>query len=51
MSLRQITPCDISGICPYNAECIGDCEFWCGADEPDDYEDCEEYEDFDDEWG
>lgn len=44
MSLRQITPCDYSGVCPYNAETYGSCEYWCGADEPEDnpedWEDC-----------
>ena len=42
MSLRLITPCDNSGVCPYNVESIGSCEYWCGQDEPeynyDDYE-------------
>lgn len=41
MSLRLITPCDNSGICPYNAEVYGTCEYWCGADEPE-----ESYEDY-----
>lgn len=35
MSLRQITPCDY-GHCPYEAENIGNCEYWCGANEPQD---------------
>ena len=47
MSLRQCTPCDCDGICPYDAMYGHDCEYWCGADEPeyipagceDDYED------------
>lgn len=34
MSLREETPCDF-GECPYNAEYSRDCEYWCGADEPD----------------
>lgn len=38
MSLRQMTPCDF-GPCPYDAEYSGDCEWWCGADEPEDRED------------
>lgn len=33
-SLRCNTPCDIDGICPYAAEYNHDCEYWCGADEP-----------------
>ena len=42
MSLRLETPCDW-GECPYSAEYGGDCEYWCGADEPqDDYEIWEE---------
>ena len=36
MSLRQNTPCDCDGICPYEAESFGSCEYWCGADEPED---------------
>ena len=37
MSLRQNTPCDCDGICPYDAEYSYTCEYWCGADEPEDY--------------
>ena len=37
MSLRQCTPCDY-GECPYNAMYNHDCEYWCGADEPEDVE-------------
>lgn len=44
MSIRKNTPCDIDGICPYEAEYSHDCEYWCGADEepdiPDDYDEC-----------
>lgn len=36
MSLKQICPCDYSGICPYDAEYFGTCEHYCGADEPQD---------------
>lgn len=35
MSLRCSTPCDF-GECPYNVEYNQDCEYWCGADEPQD---------------
>ena len=42
MSLRKNTPCDIDGICPYEAEYGYTCEYYCGADEPDD--------DYDDDW-
>lgn len=35
MSLRRETPCDW-GECPYNATYHCDCEYWCGADEPED---------------
>ena len=46
MSLRRYTPCDIDGICPYEAEYSRDCEYWCGAEEPQDDPDIweEEYE-------
>lgn len=37
MSLRRNTPCDLDGICPYESESNGSCEYWCGADEPEDY--------------
>ena len=34
---RNDCPCDIDGICPYNAQYSGDCEYWCHyLDEPDD---------------
>ena len=36
MSLRRETPCDF-GPCPYNSEGYGSCEYWCGAEEPQDY--------------
>ena len=36
MSLRKETPCD-HGECPYNAEYYYTCEYWCGAEEPEDY--------------
>ena len=45
MSLRLITPCDNFGICPYNAESIGTCEYWCGQDEPEETYDDYEYDD------
>ena len=47
MSLKSTTPCDFDGICPYNAACMNDCEYWCGAEEPEDYPTDEEYEDND----
>ena len=34
MSLRRNCPCDIDGICPYEAEYSSTCEYWCGQDEP-----------------
>ena len=37
MSLRQSTPCDYLGICPYESESSGACEYWCGSEEPEDY--------------
>lgn len=36
MSLKFETPCDF-GECPYNAEYSYSCEYWCGADEPEEY--------------
>lgn len=37
MSLRRETPCDW-GECPYGAEYMNTCEYYCGTDEPsDDY--------------
>ena len=36
MSLRRETPCDF-GPCPYDSETNDCCEYWCGADEPQDY--------------
>lgn len=46
MSLRKETPCDFDGVCPYDAQYGRDCEYWCGADEPEDdyYEEEEEEE-------
>lgn len=35
MSLRAETPCDY-GTCPYEAEYHYTCEYWCGAEEPQD---------------
>lgn len=37
MSIKSVCPCDVDGICPYDAEYSADCEYWCGADEPEDY--------------
>jgi len=36
MSLRKDTPCDLDGICPYESGEYCSCEYWCGADEPQD---------------
>ena len=36
MSLRKNTPCDLDGICPYESGEYCSCEYWCGADEPQD---------------
>lgn len=35
MCLKRETPCEY-GECPFCAEYSGDCEYWCGADEPED---------------
>lgn len=37
MSIKRCTPCDYDGVCPYSAMYSGDCEYWCGAEEPEDY--------------
>lgn len=36
MSLRRETPCDF-GPCPYESGEYCSCEYWCGAEEPQDY--------------
>lgn len=41
MSIRKCTPCDCDGICPYDAMYGHNCEYWCGADEPEDIPDVE----------
>lgn len=41
--LRSITPCDYSGFCPYNADIMGGCEYWCRCnEEPENYDEEEE---------
>lgn len=44
MSIRANCPCDLDGICPYDATYNCDCEYWCGAEEPEDYPDDCDYE-------
>ena len=39
MSLKRNTPCNTEGHCPYDASYNCDCEWYCGADEPED--DCD----------
>lgn len=43
--MRRECPCDLDGICPYDAEYSRDCEFWC-PEEPEepDYSEYEEEE-------
>ncbi len=50
--LRTCTPCD-DGICPYDAQYNCDCEYWCGAEEPQDVEEWieDEEEIYDDDEG
>ncbi len=43
MSLRKVTPCDLDGICPYESGEYCSCEYWCGADEPQDYPTAADY--------
>lgn len=50
MSLMKITPCDHSGVCPYNAEYNGSCEYWCGAEEPADDPEIWEDENVETDW-
>lgn len=45
MAIRKNTPCDFDGICPYDAMYNNDCEYWCGADEPEDTPEIWEEED------
>ena len=47
MAIRSNCPCDIDGVCPYDIEYWQSCEYWCGAEEPqddpeiwDDYDEC-----------
>ena len=43
--LRKNCPCDIDGICPYDAEYISTCEYYCSEEEPsDDHPDDCDYE-------
>ncbi len=49
MSLRKCTPCDYDGHCPHDAQYNRDCEYWCGADEPQDIP--EEWDDCDNDMG
>ena len=53
MSLRKNCPCDIDGICPYedmHSGYMNSCEYWCGADEPQDNWDTWEVEPSRDDW-
>ena len=45
MVIRSNCPCDIDGVCPYEAEEFSSCDYWCGTDEPQDYPDI--WEDYD----
>jgi hypothetical protein len=36
MSIRSNCPCDLDGVCPYESESWGSCEYWCGSEEPQD---------------
>lgn len=45
MPLREITPCDFEGICPYGADSWGQCVWFCGEPDEsndDDYDESEE---------
>lgn len=44
MALREHTPCDCDGFCPYDAEYMRTCEYYCGAHEPQDIPETEKEE-------
>ena len=52
MSIKLHTPCD-DGVCPYDAQYNHNCEWWCGAEEPEDLPKDDDFEesDFDLEMG
>ena len=45
MSIRSNCPCDLDGVCPYESESWGSCEYWCGSEEPQDKPDDWFYDD------
>lgn len=45
MSLRKVCPCDHDGVCPFDAQYMRDCEYWCSADEPEEHPEEEEEND------
>ena len=45
MAIRSNCPCDIDGVCPYDIESWQSCEYWCGAEKPQD--DPEFWDDYD----
>ena len=52
MSLAKTTPCDIDGICPYadmHSGYMNSCDYWCGAEEPED-DPADNYWDFEDQF-
>ena len=55
MSVRSNCPCDFDGVCPYESESWGSCEYWCGSEEPQDEPDEWFYDDdsppVDEVWG
>lgn len=42
MSIRKDSPCEVDGICPYEAEYSSTCEYYCSAEEPEDYPEWED---------
>lgn len=42
MSIRNDCPCDLDGVCPYDAEYNSDCEYWCGEEPEEDYPDIDD---------
>ena len=32
-SRRRVCPCDLDGVCPYDAETGSNCDYWCPCDD------------------
>ena len=40
--MRRVCPCDIDGVCPYDAQYNRDCEYWCAEEPEPDYPETDE---------